>query len=88
MARVMGGVACQSCGSPMMDDKEHGGGKADNPYCRVCTDSAGNLLPYEQVHKAMAEQRFMRVNNMSRSGAEHAAAQALSQMPAWKGRRS
>jgi Putative zinc ribbon domain len=86
MIGVTGGPACQSCGSPMMSDKDHGGGRANNPYCRVCTDGGGNLLGYEDVVRAMAEQRFMKVNGMPRRGAEDAARRALAQMPAWKGR--
>jgi hypothetical protein len=70
----------------MMSARDHGGGRADNPYCRLCTDAAGNLLPYEQVLRAMAEERFMKVNKMPRAGAEEAARRALAQMPAWRGR--
>jgi hypothetical protein len=87
MTGTMGGPACQSCGSPMMSAKEHGGGRLENPYCRFCTDKSGQLLPYEQVHRAMTEERFMKVNRMPRAGAEEAAHRALAQMPAWKGRR-
>lgn len=86
MTFVTGGPACQSCGSPMPTAKEHGGGDEKNPYCRVCTDRAGALLPYDEVHKHMVEQRYMKVNKMPRKGAEDAATKALSVMPAWKGR--
>jgi hypothetical protein len=71
----------------MMSAKDHGGGREDNPYCKVCTNGRGELLSYDQVHKAMAEERFMKVNRMPRPGAEEAAHKALSQMPAWKSHR-
>lgn len=87
MPGTTGGPACQSCGSPMMRASDHGGGRADNPYCRLCTDESGRLLPYDQVHRNMVEQRFMRVNGMPRAAAEEAAHRALSYMPAWQKRR-
>lgn len=83
---VMGGPACQSCGSPMMSAKDHGGGRADNPYCRLCTDARGELLPYEKVHENLMNERFIKVNKMPRAGASEAAHKALSHMPAWRGR--
>ncbi|MEI8254771.1 MAG: zinc ribbon domain-containing protein [Deltaproteobacteria bacterium] len=86
MAGLTGGPACSSCGSPMMSARDHGGGKESNPYCRVCTDARGVLLPYEKVVTAFAEQRFMKVNGMPRAGAEESARKALEHMPAWKGK--
>ena len=68
----------------MMGAKDHGGGREDNPYCRVCTDARGNLRPYTEVHKGMVEERFMKVNKMPRPGAEEAAHKALKAMPVWK----
>ena len=87
MAGLTGGPACQSCGSPMMSARDHGGGKESNRYCRCCTDSGGALLPYEKAVQAFAEERLMKVNKMPRAGAEEAARKALSHMPAWKGRK-
>ena len=87
MAGVTGGPACQSCGSPMMSARDHGGGRENNPYCKYCSDSSGALLPYETVVQHMAEERFMKVNGMPRPGAEEAARKALSHMPVWKGRK-
>ena len=84
MAGLMGGPACQSCGSPMMSARDHGGGKESNPYCSVCTDSGGALMSYDKVVAAMAEQRFMKVNKMPRAGALEHAHRALVQMPLWK----
>jgi hypothetical protein len=84
---VMGGPACQSCGSPMMNAKDHGGGRADNPYCRLCTNANGDLLPYDEVHRNMAQERFAKVNKMPAAGAAEAAHRALAQMGVWKGRR-
>jgi len=83
---ITGGPACQSCGSPMMSAKDHGGDQSDNPYCKLCTDKRGQLLPYDDVHRLMTEERFMKVNKMPRKGAEEAAHRALAQFPIWKNR--
>jgi hypothetical protein len=71
----------------MMGNKDRGGGRADNPYCRECTNAKGDLLSYDEVHKNMAEHRYMKVNKMPRAGAEEAAHKALGVMPLWKGHR-
>jgi hypothetical protein len=68
----------------MSSKKEHGGGNVDNPYCSVCTDADGRLLPYEQAHERMTTERFMKLQGMPRKGAEEHAARALKAMPAWK----
>lgn len=83
---ITDGPACQSCGAPMPTARDHAGGKESVPYCVHCADASGALLPYDTVKKNMAEQRFMKVNNMPRRGAEEAATRALAQMPAWRGR--
>lgn len=85
MTAITGGLACDSCGRPMSGPKEHGGGRADNPYCHHCTDRGGALLPYAEVHRYLVEREFMARNGMERSQAEAAARNALSRMPAWKG---
>lgn len=85
---LMGGPACESCGRPMMSSSDRGGGRADNPYCRHCTDGRGALLPYDQVLRALVEGEFMARNGMARDSAEVAARNALSHSPAWKGRRA
>lgn len=83
---ISSGPACQSCGSPMATPRDHAGGREDNPYCALCGDARGALRSYAEVHKNMAEQRFMKVNGMPRKGAEDAATRALAQMPAWRDR--
>ncbi|NIT04623.1 hypothetical protein GTO10_07070, partial [Candidatus Saccharibacteria bacterium] len=46
---------CQSCGMPMDKPEDHGGGDANNPHCKYCTDPTGNLLPREQVRNKMIQ---------------------------------
>lgn len=86
MMGVMGGPACDSCGRPMMSEGDHGGGRADNPYCRHCTDRGGALRSYDEVLGYLVEHEFMGRNGMPRAQAEAAARNALSRMPAWRGR--
>ncbi len=87
MVGLTGGPACESCGRPMMSDRDHGGGRADNPYCRFCTDTKGQLRGYDDVWKTLVEREFMGTNGMARAEAEVAARNAMAQMPAWRGRR-
>lgn len=85
MTMITGGLACDSCGRPMGSAKDHGGGDAQNPYCRHCTDRGGALLPYASVLTYLVENEYMARNGMARAQAEAAARSALSRMPAWKG---
>ena len=41
--------ACGSCGMPMEKPEDFALGDTTRPYCRYCTDSRGELLPYEKV---------------------------------------
>ena len=70
-----------------MSDRDRGGGRADNVYCRFCTDSQGRLRSYEDVWKTLVEREFMGTNRMPRTEAEVAARNAMAQMPAWRSHR-
>ncbi|MFO0652701.1 MAG: zinc ribbon domain-containing protein [Polyangiales bacterium] len=83
---LTGGAACESCGRPMMSERDHGGGRGDNPYCRHCTDARGSLRAYEDVLEGLVRDEFMARNGMARPQAEVAARNALRHSPAWKGR--
>jgi hypothetical protein len=84
---LMGGPACESCGRPMMNDRDRGAKQHNNPYCRHCTDGNGTLRSFEAVLKTLAEEEFMARNGMDRQAAEVAARNALAHSPAWRGRR-
>lgn len=81
---LMGGPSCESCGRPMMSDRERGGGRADNVYCRYCTDSSGALKSYNDVLETLVTRDYMGTNGMGRAQAEVAARNAMMYMPAWK----
>lgn len=82
---LMGGPGCESCGRPMMSSSDRGGGRADNPYCRHCTDARGALKSYSEVLETLVVRDFMGTNGMARAQAEVAARNAMMYMPAWKG---
>ena len=83
---MMGGPACQSCGRPMMDDKDRAGGRADAPYCRHCADAGGRLKSFDEVLSYLVDNEYVARNGMDRGAAQVAARNALGRQPAWKGK--
>lgn len=83
---LMGGPACQSCGRPMPNDRDHAGGRADGPYCVHCADTAGTLKSFDTVLQYLVENEYIARNGMDRTSALVAARNALIRQPAWKGR--
>jgi hypothetical protein len=70
----------------MVTERDHGGARGDNPYCRHCTDARGALRPYDDVLETLVREEFMARNGMARPQAEVAARNALRHSPAWRGR--
>jgi hypothetical protein len=67
-----------------MDKPEvHGGGDANNPFCKYCTDDQGNLLPKETVRTNMI-QLYKDKQSKSQEEAEKLTDQLMNSMPAWK----
>lgn len=75
---------CQSCGMPMAADADHGGGKADNPYCKYCTDPAGNLKSKEEVREGMINFQMQQSPGKTREEIEKEVDAHMAQMPAWQ----
>ncbi len=48
-------MICESCGMPMDDPSDFGGGKTDNKYCIHCCDEAGTLKSREEVRSGMIQ---------------------------------
>ena len=74
--------SCSSCGMPMRNDQDFGGGRLDNEYCVHCTDVEGNLKPYETV---LANLQAFAIRNMGVSETEalKMAQEGMSKLPAW-----
>jgi hypothetical protein len=78
------GKTCMSCGMPMNEPGDFGGGDPSNVYCVHCTNMYGTLKSYDEVYQGMVG--FMiSTQNMDKGSAEVAAKEYLSGMPAWSG---
>ncbi|OGV89900.1 hypothetical protein A2Z41_00850 [Microgenomates group bacterium RBG_19FT_COMBO_39_10] len=64
--------------------EDHGGGDANSPFCKYCTDAQGNLLPKDQVRTKMV-QFYVQKQGKTQEEAEKLTDQLMSNMPAWKG---
>jgi len=78
-------VSCGSCGFPMEKPEDFALGDPSQPYCRYCTDTAGALLPYEDVLKTNAR-HYVDTQGVSPEAATMMAAALLASMPAWRDR--
>ncbi len=75
--------SCESCGMPLRSKEDFGGGRMDNSYCAHCTDTEGDLKPYEEVLENM---KNFAVRNMGISETEalKMAEEGMSKLPAWQ----
>lgn len=74
---------CESCGMPMREKSDFGGGDTANKYCRFCTDEKGKLKDFPDKYEETV--RFvMSRTNVDRAVAEKIAAETMAKMPAWK----
>jgi hypothetical protein len=76
---------CESCGMPLKDYKDFGGGKLDNKYCVYCCDTSGKLFPYEVVLENM-KNFIIKTSGISQEKALLTAKENMSKMPAWMGK--
>ena len=74
---------CQSCGMPMRNQEDFGGGQLDNTYCVHCTDAEGNLKPYEVVLQNM-KNFAVRSMGVSEGEALKMAQEGMAKQPAWQ----
>ena len=76
---------CMSCGMPMTEPEDFGGGNPENLYCVHCSNADGSLKSYDEVLAGMVN--FMiTFQNMDQKAAEKAAREHMAKMPAWSGR--
>lgn len=77
--------SCMSCGMPMTNIENFGGGNPENLYCVYCSNPGGSLKSYKEVFEGMVN-FMMTSQKMDRKTAESAAKERMSRMPAWSGR--
>ena len=80
---MTGKNSCKSCGMPMEDASQHGGGDINNSYCVYCTDETGKLKSREKVREGMIG-FFMKSEKRTREEAEKFIDEHMRKMPAWK----
>lgn len=73
---------CESCGMPLRNKEDFGGGRLDNKYCIHCTDAGGNLKPYDQALESV-KQFIMDSMGVSEGDALKIAKENMARMPAW-----
>lgn len=76
---------CLSCGMPMNNPEDFGGGNPANPYCVHCTNKDGSLRRYDEVLDGMI-QFMMTSQNLTRDAAESKVRTYLAGLPAWTGK--
>ncbi|NYZ77479.1 AraC family transcriptional regulator [Candidatus Micrarchaeota archaeon] len=74
---------CESCGMPMQQKSDFGGGKEDNRYCKFCTYPSGDLKPRHEIRENMVK-FYMKMKRLDRPQAERYVDSYMSQMPAWQ----
>jgi len=68
----------------MAQDLDHGGGRLENPYCKYCTDPAGNLKTKEEVREGMINFQMQQSPGKTREEVEKEVDAHMSQMPTWQ----
>lgn len=75
--------SCGSCGMPMDKPELFGAQNERNPYCKYCTDEAGELLSYETILEQNT-QFYMSEQGLDKEAARAFSEKFLSTLPAWK----
>ena len=74
---------CGSCGIPMKEESDFGGGNIENKYCKYCTYEDGELKDFETKLKEMT--RFVKMQgNYTQEEAEQIAKENMAKMHTWK----
>ena len=74
---------CLSCGMPMTQPEDFGGGNPTNPCCVHCTNKDGSLKSFDEVREGMV-QFMMASQDIDRHTADEKARSYLARMPAWE----
>ena len=74
---------CESCGMPMENPSDHGGGNLENQYCKHCTDPNGKLKSRAEV-KAGIIKYMMKTEKRGEEDARKLVEEHMKRMPAWR----
>jgi hypothetical protein len=74
---------CDSCGMPMREIEEHGGGDWNNPHCVHCTNRTGKLKSRQEVRESLIELYMSRME-LPREEIEKMVDKQMKKLPAWK----
>ena len=77
--------SCYSCGMPLEKLSDHALGDINQKFCSFCTDGQGNLKPYEEILKEMAN-FLVHSQGIDQSAALKIADDILIKQPEWKGK--
>ena len=75
--------ACESCGMPMKEAKDHGSGDTSNPCCVYCTDEVGKLKSRQEVREGMINFYISQMGK-TKEEAEGFVDEQMKNLPAWK----
>ena len=75
--------SCASCGMPMEKPEDFALSNISSIYCKYCTDSSGQLLPFEEILKMNADS-FQESQGLTEMAAIKMATDLLKSQPAWK----
>jgi hypothetical protein len=75
--------SCFSCGMPFEKASDHALGDVNHKFCSHCTDSQGQLKPYEEILIGMVNY-LMHSQDVSKAAAIEIAKGLLAEQPAWR----
>ena len=73
---------CESCGLPMQNPENHGGGNISSKYCKHCAPD-GELMNRGQIREGWTDY-ITKTEGISREEAEKKVDEEMAKMPAWK----
>jgi len=79
----MSQVVCESCGMPMRQKEEFGGGIVGNKYCTHCTTPEGVLKSFDEIVQNLKNLIVSRMDVQAEEALEMAK-KNLVKMPAWQ----
>ena len=77
--------SCYSCGMPLVNASDYALGDTNQQYCSHCTDSQGQLKPYEVVLNDTAHY-LAHSQGLAMDAALGIAKEMIEKLPAWRDR--